>query len=49
MPRDSQRTVGKWLALSFWEDSDVLEQMEAWIPSVGLCDAPPLPTLVHGL
>ena len=48
MPRDSHRTVGKLLALSFWEDSAVLEQMAAWIPTVSACvAAPPLPTLVH--
>lgn len=34
MPGDSHRTVGKLLALSFWEDSAVLEQMAAWIPTV---------------
>lgn len=34
MPRDSQRTFGKQLALSFWEDSAILEQMAASIPTV---------------
>lgn len=37
MPGDSHRTVGKLLALSFWEDSAVLEQMAAWIPTVLAC------------
>lgn len=40
MPRDSHRTVGKLLALSFWEDSAVLEQMAAWIPTVSGCLLP---------
>lgn len=40
MPGDSHRTVGKLLALSFWEDSAVLEQMAAWIPTVSACVLP---------
>lgn len=40
MPRDSQRTVVKQLALSFWEYSAYLEQMAAWIPIVLACVLP---------
>lgn len=49
MPRDSHRTVGKLLALSFWEDSAVLDQMAAWIPMVSQSQphaAPSVPTHV---
>lgn len=37
MPRDSHRTVERLLALSFWEESAVLEQMAAWVPTVSAC------------
>lgn len=52
MPRDSHRTVGKLLALSFWEDFAVLDQMVAYIPTISwLCVAPAPPhtlsTYVH--
>lgn len=48
MPGDSHRTIGKPLALSFWEDSAVLEQMAAWIPTVSACVPPALlPTQLH--
>lgn len=48
MPGDSHRTVGKPLALSFWEDSAVLEQMAAWVPTVSAHVPPPaLPTQLH--
>lgn len=50
MPGDSQRTVGKPLALSFWEDSAVLEQMAAWIPTMSaVCRSTPSHTLAPGL
>lgn len=48
MPGDSHRTVGKLLALSFWEDSAVLEQMAACVPTVSARVPPPaLPTQLH--
>lgn len=48
MPGDSHRTVGKLLALSFWEDSAVLEQMAPWIPTVSaVCRSTPSHTLAR--
>lgn len=39
MPGDSHKTVGKPLALSFWEDSAVLEQKSLDSHNVRLCAA----------
>lgn len=48
MPRDSHRTVGKLLALSFWEDFAILDQMIAYIPTVfWLCAAPAFPHTLY--
>lgn len=37
MPGDFHRTVGKWLALFFWEDFAILENMAAWTSTVLAC------------
>lgn len=50
MPRGSHRTVGKLLALFFWEDPAVSDQMAACVPTVSWRPghpAPPLPTCVR--